>query len=70
MMQRGIEVGTLAGEFLTLVAIIHMFFLVAGAYTAVLKQFALFIAASSAIFGCKIIQHRLEIGIFSENGFI
>jgi hypothetical protein len=49
-----------------LVTIIDTHLLVAGSYAAVLEEFALFISATMAVYGCKIVEHLFEIRVFLE----
>src|SRR3989339_72142 len=65
-----IKMGLVAGEIFALITEIHLFFLVASAYFAVLEKFAVFVAASFAVFRGKIIQHVFEIRIFFKNRIV
>jgi hypothetical protein len=65
-----IKIGLVAGEIFALIAEIHLFFLVAWAHMAVLEKFAVFVAASLAVFRSEKIQHLLEIHIFFKNRIV
>jgi hypothetical protein len=61
---------SLTGKLCTLVAKIHLLFLVTPAYATLFEQFTLFVTTPLAIFRGKIIQHLLESSVFAENRVI
>lgn len=68
--QPWIEVGVLTGKLVALVTKIYLLCLVTPAYSAVLEQLALLIAAPFTILGGEIVQHLLESRVFPEDGVI
>jgi hypothetical protein len=65
-----IKMGTIAGEFITLVTEINSHILVAWPHTAIFKEFTLFVPAAMAVFRRKIIKHLFEVSIFFEYRFL
>jgi hypothetical protein len=70
LVQAPIKIGTIAGEFITLVTEINSHILVAWPHTAIFKEFTLFIPAAMAVFCRKIIKHLFEVRIFLEYRFL
>ena len=70
LVQAFIKIGLVAGEFLALIAEIHLLFLVAAAHMAVLEEFAVFVAAAFAVFRRQIIQHFFEVRIFFKHRIV
>jgi hypothetical protein len=60
----------IAGKVFALITEIHLFFLVADSHMAVLEEFAVFVAATLAVFRSEKIQHLLEIRVFFKNGIV